>query len=107
MAVRGATGAPTRRFKVRWKGYGAEDDTWEPFSNLPPHMIKEFLLANGEYEHADMESAAVYVTSPAKTPAGYVATYDTATASISAAPRLSKISKTGKRRKLHARKRKN
>ena len=48
LAVRGATGAPTRRFKVRWKGYGTEDDTWEPYVNLPPEMIKEFLLANGE-----------------------------------------------------------
>ena len=52
LAVRGKTGSPTRRFKVRWKGYSAEDDTWEPFSHLPPQMIKEFLLANDEYDHS-------------------------------------------------------
>ena len=40
--VTGATGSPKQRFKVRWLSYEEDEDTWEPFSNLPPHMIKEF-----------------------------------------------------------------
>ena len=52
LEVFGATGSASRRFKVWWAGYGADEDTWEPFSNLPPHMIKEFLLSNNLYDHA-------------------------------------------------------
>ena len=37
---------------MRWQGYGEDEDTWEPYSHLPPSMIKEFLLANGLYDHA-------------------------------------------------------
>ena len=29
-------------FKVRWKGYGPSDDTWEPETSLPPSLVAEF-----------------------------------------------------------------
>ena len=49
--VKGATGTAKRKFKVRWDGYGANDDTWEPRSHLPPKMITEFLKTNGLYDY--------------------------------------------------------
>ena len=50
--MKGATGSVKRKFKVRWEGYGKEDDTdtWEPRSHLPPKMITEFLKANAMYD---------------------------------------------------------
>ena len=51
LAATGDTGTASRRFKVRWQGYGQESDTWEPYSHLPPHLIKEFLVANDLYVH--------------------------------------------------------
>ena len=50
-AVVGDTGSVNRRFKARWTGYGEEEDTWEPYSHLPPNLITEFLLANDLYDH--------------------------------------------------------
>ncbi len=50
ISIRSYIGSALRRFKVRWKGYGEDDDTWEPRSHLPPHLIKEFLLANELYD---------------------------------------------------------
>ena len=29
-------------FRVRWKGYGPKDDTWEPRSNLPREMVSAY-----------------------------------------------------------------
>ena len=52
LEVRGATGSPRRKFKIRWKGYGPDDDTWEDRNNLHPDLINEFLLANDLYDHS-------------------------------------------------------
>ena len=51
LAVEGDTGSPKRRFLIRWAGYGPEEDSWEPRENVSPSAIKEFLLANGLYDH--------------------------------------------------------
>ena len=36
------TAAGTREFLVRWQGYSAEDDSWEPESGILPEVIREF-----------------------------------------------------------------
>ena len=41
-----------KRFKIRWLGYGAEDDTWEPRSNIHPELIRDFKLENNSYDHS-------------------------------------------------------
>ena len=51
LAVKGETGSPKRRFLIRWKGYGQDDDTWEPRKNLTRDLVNDFLLANGLYDH--------------------------------------------------------
>ena len=40
-----------RQFKVRWSGYSADHDTWEPRENLAPAAVNEFLKANGLYNY--------------------------------------------------------
>lgn len=32
----------SRQYKVRWKDYSQEFDTWEPRGNLHPELIKEY-----------------------------------------------------------------
>ena len=38
-----------RKYKVRWKGYSQDYDTWEPRTNLHPDLIKEYEITNQVY----------------------------------------------------------
>ena len=40
------------RYRVRWHGYGPEEDTWEPHCNLPPEEVKDFRQQNGLYDYS-------------------------------------------------------
>ena len=39
-----------RRYKVRWKGYGPEEDTWQSRTSLHPQTVKEFEIKAGKYD---------------------------------------------------------
>ena len=52
-----------REYKVRWRGYGAESDTWEPESNLCHLDVFKTYQANSA------AAAAVPATRPPAPPA--------------------------------------
>ena len=39
-----------RQYKIRWKSYETEDDTWESRSNLHPETIKEYEINQVVYD---------------------------------------------------------
>ena len=39
-----------RKFKVRWKNYSSDFETWEPWTNLHPALIREYEIAHGAYD---------------------------------------------------------
>ena len=48
---RTVSGQTEREYKVRWKGYKAADDTWEPSSKVSHLVIwKEYMEEHGQYE---------------------------------------------------------
>ena len=41
----------TRQYKIKWKGYSSEFDTFEPRGNVHPELIRDYELATGVYVH--------------------------------------------------------
>ena len=41
----------TRKYKIRWKDYSSDFDTWEPRSNIHPELIKEYEVDNNIYDY--------------------------------------------------------
>ena len=39
-----------RKYKVRWKGYTSDHDSWIPRSSLHPEAIRDFEIENGFYD---------------------------------------------------------
>ena len=39
-----------RKYKIRWKDYHSDFDTWEPRGNIHPELIREYELTNGVYD---------------------------------------------------------
>jgi hypothetical protein len=39
------------KFRVKWKDYGLDDASWEPFENFNENVIKKYLQANGTYDY--------------------------------------------------------
>ena len=68
--VQGGTGSPDRKFLIRLKGYGPEDDLWEPRNNIHPDLINDYLLANNLYDHAWPGSRCPWCDKPCKNVAG-------------------------------------
>ena len=66
LAVRGETGSNKREFLVRWKGYGPEDDQWEPRQHLHPSLINEYLMANNLYDHSWQGARCPWCDKPCK-----------------------------------------
>ena len=41
----------TYQYRIRWKGYGENEDTWEPTSYLPINLLEEYYSQRGSMKH--------------------------------------------------------
>ena len=44
-----------RQFKIGWRGYNSEYDTFEPRSNIHPELIKDYEMENQVYARPRLE----------------------------------------------------
>ena len=63
-----------KEYLVRWRGYGEEEDTWEPEENIHHSLVKEFLACRQEHKQAKRTGQTRRVAAAGAWPADHFTT---------------------------------
>ena len=68
--VCGAVGTTSRKFLIRWSGYGPEEDRWRPRQTIFPGLVTDYLKANDKYDYDFGGTRCIYCDLPCKNDRG-------------------------------------